>query len=230
MADGKTAIIIGASRGLGLGLASEFAGRGWQVTATARGPAPDLAAAAAASSGRIVLAEVDIDSAASVTALAAATAGQMFDLVFVNAGTFGPLHSSADKVTADELAGLMLTNAIAPIRLARALLPRVRDGGTVAFMTSVLGSVALNTGGTMELYRASKAALNTISRGFFAQDVKDKKVTVLNLHPGWVKTDMGGPDAQVEIADSVRGLADVVIANSRGGQHYLDYQGNVLPW
>ena len=226
----KTAIIIGASRGIGLGLAREFAGRGWQVTATARGPAPDLAAVAAASAGRITIATVDIDSPDSVASLAVATAGQMFDLVFINAGTYGPRHGSADKVTAAELAGLMTTNAIAPVRLARAFLPRVKDGGTVAFMTSVLGSVALNTGGTMELYRASQAALNTISRGFFAQDVKDRSVTVLNLHPGWVKTDMGGPDAQVEIADSVRGLADVVVANTAGGQHYLDYQGAVLAW
>jgi len=228
MAD-KTAIIIGASRGLGLGLAREFAGRGWQVTATARGPAPELAAAAA-SNGRITIAEVDIDHTDSVAALLKTTGNRKFDLVFINAGTYGPPHGSADAVTPDELAGLMMTNAIAPIRVARAFLPQVADGGTVAFMTSVLGSVALNTGGTMELYRASKAALNTISRSFFAQDVGTRAVTVLNLHPGWVKTDMGGPDAQVEIADSVRGLADVVIANTGGGQHYLDYQGKALPW
>nr|WP_310524565.1 SDR family oxidoreductase [Polymorphobacter sp.] len=226
----KTALIIGASRGLGLGLATEFAGRGWHVTATARDPAaaPDLAAAA--SSHDIIIQTVDIDSPESVAALAAATDGQHYDLLFINAGIYGPRHGSADKVTQDDIAALMLTNALAPIRLARSFLPRLNEGGTIAFMTSVLGSVALNTGGTMELYRASKAALNTLSRSFFAQDVGKRRLTVLNLHPGWVKTAMGGPDAQIEIAESVGGLADVVIANTGGGQHYLDYQGNQIPW
>lgn len=229
MAD-KTAIIIGASRGLGLGLATEFANRGWQVTATARGDAPELAAAAAASHGRITLATVDIDSVESITALDAALAGQTFDLVFINAGIYGPFHGSVEKATPAEIAGLMMTNAIAPVRLAKLLLPKVRDGGTIAFMTSILGSVALNTEGTMDLYRSSKASLNIISRGFYAHDVKKRGLTLLNLHPGWVKTAMGGPDAQVEIADSVKGLADRVVGTTDGGHHYLDYQGNVLPW
>ena len=227
----KTALIIGASRGLGLGLATEFAARGWHVAATARDPAtaPELAAAAASTSN-ITIHSVDIDSPDSIAALDAATAGQHFDLLYINAGIYGPRHGSASKATPEDMAALMLTNALAPIRVARTFLPRVNDGGSIAFMTSILGSVALNTGGTMELYRASKAALNTLSRSFFAQDVGQRPVTVLNLHPGWVKTAMGGPDATVEIADSVRGLADVVLANTGGGQHYLDYQGNPIRW
>jgi NAD(P)-dependent dehydrogenase (short-subunit alcohol dehydrogenase family) len=227
---GKTAIIIGASRGIGLALAGELARRGWQVTATARGHAPDLAALAAASNGRVTLATVDIDGRASVAALDAALAGQAFDLLFVNAGTYGPAHQSVDKVTSEELGALMMTNAIAPIRLARQLLPRVKPEGTVALMSSILGSVALNEGGTAALYRASKAGLNIIARGFYVEDVRPRGLTLLNLHPGWVKTDMGGPNAPVEIADSVAGLADVVEATRDGGHHYLDYQGNVLPW
>jgi NAD(P)-dependent dehydrogenase (short-subunit alcohol dehydrogenase family) len=226
----KTAIIIGASRGIGLALVAELAGRGWQVTATARGVAPDLASLAAASDGRITLATVDIDDDASCIALDTALTGQDFDLVFVNAGTYGPAHQSVDKVTAAEMGALMMTNAIAPIRLAKRLLPRVKPGGTIALMSSILGSVALNEGGTTALYRASKAGLNIIARGFYVEAVKPLGLTLLNLHPGWVKTDMGGPQAPVEIADSVRGLADVLAANTAGGHHYLDYQGNILPW
>lgn len=227
---GKTAIIIGASRGIGLALAGELAGRGWQVTATARGHAPDLAALAAASNGQVTLATVDIDDLASVAALDAALAGQAFDLLFVNAGTYGPAHQSVDKVTSEEMGSLMMTNAIAPIRLSRQLLPRVKPGGTVALMSSILGSVALNEGGTTALYRASKAGLNIIARGFYVEDVRPRGLTLLNLHPGWVKTEMGGPDAPVEIADSVVGLANVVETTRDGGHHYLDYQANVLPW
>lgn len=227
---GKTAIIIGASRGIGLALVGELAGRGWQVTATARGDAPALAALAAASNGQITLATVDIDSSDSIAALDAALAGQQFDLIFVNAGTYGPAHQSVDKVTAAEMGALMMTNTIAPIRLARLLLPRARPGGTIALMSSILGSVALNEMGTTALYRASKAGLNIIARGFYVEEVKKLGLTLLNLHPGWVKTEMGGPGAPVEIADSVRGLANVVEANTGGGHHYLDFEGNVLPW
>jgi len=227
---GKTAIIIGASRGIGLALAGELASRGWQVTATARGVAPDLAALAAASNGQLTLATVDIDDVASCAALDVALTGQDFDLVFVNAGTYGPAHQSVDEVTAADMGALMMTNAIAPVRLAKRLLPKVRAGGTIALMSSIVGSVALADTGTAALYRASKAGLNIIARGFYVEQVATRGLTLLNLHPGWVKTDMGGPKAPVEIADSVCGLADVIAANTSGGHHYLDYQGNILPW
>ncbi len=226
----KTAIIIGASRGIGLGLAQEFAGRGWQVVATARGAAPELEAAAAASAGKITIETVDIDHKDSVAALDKALGDTKFDLVFVNAGTYGPRHGSTDEVTSDEIAALMMTNAVAPIRTARTLLPRVADGGTIALMTSVLGSVALNTHGTMDLYRASKASLNTISRGFFVHDIGKRDITLLNLHPGWVKTAMGGDGADIDVATSVAGLATVVEARHGKAHRYLDYTGKELAW
>lgn len=227
---GKTAIIIGASRGIGLALAGELAGRGWQVTATARGDAPALAAMAGASQGAITLATVDIADADSAAALDTALSGQMFDLIFINAGIYGPRHQSTEQVSEAEVGTLMMTNAVAPVRLAKRLLGKAKPGGTIVFMSSILGSVALNDGGTADLYRASKAGLNIISRGFYAQDAKPLGLTVLNLHPGWVKTDMGGENATTEIADSVRGIADVVAATVDGGHHYLDFEGKVLPW
>jgi NAD(P)-dependent dehydrogenase (short-subunit alcohol dehydrogenase family) len=95
-------------------------------------------------------------------------------------------------------------------------------------MTSILGSVGLRTHAMADLYSASKAALNSLSRGFAAEHPTR---TIINLHPGWVKTDMGGPDAPVAIADSCRGMADV-LARAAGtpGQRYLDFQGTELPW
>jgi len=100
----------------------------------------------------------------------------------------------------------------------------------IGFMTSQLGSVANNTGGGMELYRASKAALNSFTRSFSARH-RDKGLSILSLHPGWVKTDMGGPGADIDVATSVKGLADVV--EHAVGAHqeaYLDYAGKELPW
>ncbi len=225
----KSAIIIGASRGLGAGLAREFAGRGWNVVATERRHSAELAAAAAANPA-ITIETVDIDDQPSVAALAGRLQGRHFDLVFVNAGVMGPQHASADKVTADELAALMLTNAIAPVRTARAFLPLVKDGGTIAFMTSILGSVALRTHGTYELYSASKAALNSLSRGFAAIDAAPRGLAVLSLHPGWVRTDMGGSSADIDVATSVAGLATVVETSTGPGHRYLDYTGKTLPW
>lgn len=218
----RTAIIIGASRGLGLGLAAELTRRGWQVTATQRTPSPELAAVAG-----VTVESVDIDDAAAVAALATRQPGP-FDLVFVNAGVMGPRHGSADKVSGDELAALMMTNAVAPIRTARALLGAVRPGGTIAFMTSILGSVALRQHGMAELYSASKAALNSLTRGFAATEAGN--LAVLSLHPGWVKTDMGGDGADIDVATSVTGLADVVEAETGPGHRYLDYTGKTLPW
>ena len=217
----KTAIIIGASRGLGLGLAIELARRGWQVTATQRNASADLAAATG-----VTVETVNIDDNAAVAALAQRQTGP-FDLVFINAGVTGP-QATANTVAAADLAALMMTNAISPIRTARALLPALKPGGTMAFMTSILGSVTLHTHGMADLYSASKAALNSLTRGFAATDAKD--FAVLSLHPGWVKTDMGGAGADIDVATSVAGLADVLEAESAAGHRYLDYTGKTLPW
>ncbi len=223
------AVVIGASRGLGAGLVRELAGRGWDVVGTQRAESAELAAAAAANA-RVSIATVDIDDPASVAALITGLGDQKFDLVFVNAGVMGPLHNSIDKVTPAELGALMLTNAVAPIRTAQALLPLVKDGGTVALMTSILGSVAGRRHGLNGLYSASKAALNSLSRGFFAADIGKRPVTVINFHPGWVKTDMGGTGADIDVATSVAGMADVLAAPRAPGQYYLDYNGDTLPW
>ncbi len=225
MADQQTAIIIGASRGLGAGLVRELSGRGWQVIGTQRSESAELAAAGASS-----IETVDIDDRASVAALVERLAGQTFDLVFVNAGVIGPEHASADKVTPAELGALMLTNAIAPVRTARAFLPLVKDGGTVAFMSSGLGSVAGRTHDMAELYSASKAALNSLTRGFAAKDIAGRNVGVINVHPGWVKTDMGGEGADIDVATSVAGMVDMLEANRGSGHQFLDYQGKTLPW
>ena len=128
------------------------------------------------------------------------------------------------------MAQLFWTNAIAPIRAGRILLSLVKEGGSIGFMTSILGSVGGRTHGYAELYSASKAALNSLSRGFAVQDVGSRAVAVLNLHPGWVKTDMGGADADIDVATSVKGLADVIAAAHPPGQVYVDYKGSSIPW
>ena len=216
-----TALIIGASRGLGLGLARELAGRGWTVTGTVRSAADRAAVAAAGATAAIA----DITDPASIAALPPAA----LDLLFINAGVKGPDHQDAGRATADEASALFLTNALAPVAAARMLLDRVAPGGVLAFMSSIMGSVAGNERGDMELYRASKAALNSLTRSMVAK--LDRPLTVLSLHPGWVRTDMGGGGADLDVETSVRGLVDVILAR-RGtpGSAFLDYSGAELPW
>jgi len=226
-ANKRIALIVGASRGLGLGLAAELKSRGWEVVGTVR---DDVGAARLAAAGARVE-RADTTDAASVAALRERLTGTMFDLVFVNGGIGGPPHQDVAQSTADEAGQLFLANALAPVAVARAFLDRVREGrGIVAFMSSDLGSVSRTEDGFMPLYRASKAALNSLIRSFTAT-LDGKRISVLAMHPGWVRTDMGGPHEPLGVEESVCGLADVIEARAGSGRHgFVDWQGNELAW
>jgi NAD(P)-dependent dehydrogenase (short-subunit alcohol dehydrogenase family) len=224
----KSALIVGASRGLGLGLAKELLDRGWQVTATVRS-APRHSELLEYH-GQVRLDTVDINNLAAVDPFVNRMKSEVFDVVFINAGIGGPEGKTAETVATEDMTHLFMTNAISPVRLAYKLLPMIRrQTGILAFMTSVLGSVARNDHGMAPLYSASKAALNQLTRGFVAN--LEAPVTVLSIHPGWVKTDMGGAHADIDVATSVRGIADVLDAKAGSGKHeYLDYRGETIPW
>jgi NAD(P)-dependent dehydrogenase (short-subunit alcohol dehydrogenase family) len=225
----RTALIVGASRGLGLGLAKELAARGFQVTATARDL--DKAPGLRELPGSARLETLDIDDAAAVDELAKRLAGKRFDVIFINAGIMGPEDNSADTATMAEIGKLFATNAISPIRLARKLLGNLTPGkGVLGFMTSRMGSIEENTSGGMELYRASKSALNSMIKSL-AVEIDGKDVTFIAMHPGWVKTDMGGASAPLDVATSVRGIADQLEKRAgKGGLAFIDYKGEELPW
>ena len=226
----KNALIVGASRGLGLGLVGEHLARGWRVTATARGPAPELAALATGADGRLALETVDITRQEQIRSLAGRLEGQTFDLMFLNAGIMVGRGQPLADVSDTDLATIFLTNAISPVRVADALLDRVAPGGVVAFMSSILGSIATNDDGRAELYRASKAALNSLVRSFRARHAA-AGLTVLALHPGVVRTSMGGPSAPLDIDTSVNGVADVIAARwGSGGSAFVDYRNQDIPW
>jgi NAD(P)-dependent dehydrogenase (short-subunit alcohol dehydrogenase family) len=179
----------------------------------------------------LVVENVDITDAPVVDALRRPMDGQVLDLLFVNAGITGPPHQDAARVASEEITALFLTNAVGPIRLARIFLDLVRDGpGIVAFMTSGIGSVANNTVGGSELYRASKAALNSLARSFAAR-LGGRQITVLAVAPGWVRTDIGGRSAPLSAEASVRGIVDVLEARRGSHRHgFVDYRGCELPW
>ena len=226
----KSALISGGSRGLGLRLVSEHLARGWQVTATVRTPSAELDALCQDAGGRLVLDLLDVTEPAQIAALARRLADRRFDLLFLNPGIMAGRGLALGDVPNSDIQNIFLVNAISPIRVADALLGCVVPGGMVAFMSSILGSIGDNDDGRAELYRASKAALNSLIRSFRARhDTAD--VTVLALHPGVVRTSMGGPGAPLDIETSVRGLVDVMTARwGQGGQAFVDYRNEVIPW
>ena len=229
-ADAKTILLAGASRGLGLGLAGEFLNRGWRVIATARAPAKadGLSKLLAKHGDRLTVEQLDVASRESGAALAMRLGGRKLDVLFVVAGINSNPDVPVHEAGLDDVMREFTTNAIAPIALAEALQGHLAPHAAVAFMTSVLGSIGSNAGGGMELYRASKAALNMLGSCYAR---RHKATPVLLLHPGWVRTEMGGANAPVDVPTSVRGLADVITARgSKAGVAYLDYQGQTLPW
>lgn len=227
--DMKTILIVGASRGLGLGLVAEHLKRGFNVIATVRKAADEADLKALSGSERLTLHHLDVTSDEDIARLARDLPADL-DIVFINAGISGP--KSVVTASADDLNQIMQANVFGPVRLAHALLGKVRrDTGILAFMSSIMGSIAENESGGMEVYRASKTAQNSLARSLWIGEAKDAGVTVLSVHPGWVKTDMGGAGADIDVDTSVTGIADQLAAHHGTHAHrFIDYSGREIAW
>ena len=227
----QNVLIVGASRGLGLGLAREYVARGWRVIGTVRaGGQPGGMQSLAAEAGAQVRVEtVDINVAEQVAALRSRLQGERIDLLFVNAGIANGPAETLPATPTEAFTTLMITNALSPLRVVEAFADLVPDDGVIAAMSSGLGSVANNTIGGWEIYRASKASLNTLLRSFAVR--RGGSRTVLSIAPGWVRTDMGGANAVLDVATSVRGIADAIAARrGQPGSAYVNYLGSDVPW
>ena len=224
----KNALIIGASRGLGLGLVEQLINDGWNVTATVRNPGNVEKLKAL---GNVNIEQLDLDNVEAIRNLSQKLNTHVFDLVFVNAGIKGPDDQTSGRASLSDIGQLFLTNSVAPITLAQAFVSKIRKGsGVLAFMSSGLGSVASPDAPELALYKASKAALNSMTNTFISQLGEDRP-TVLTLHPDWVKTDMGGEGADIDVETSTRGLVEQVKAYAgKGGHYFIDYKGQTIPW
>ncbi|MCA1177266.1 MULTISPECIES: SDR family NAD(P)-dependent oxidoreductase [unclassified Pantoea] len=223
-------LLIGASRGLGFALAENMLQRGYQVVATGRAQSIDkLTQLAARYPQQLTVETVDITETEQVRALHQRLADTEFDMLFVNAGVKNDDRETIADVSTEEFTRVMVTNALSPLRVIEAFKDRVSASGTIAVMSSGQGSITNNTNGNYEVYRGSKAALNMFMRSFAArhQDAR----TLLLMAPGWVQTDMGGPEARLTIDESIPNLLNTMEAYAgRTGLHYLDYLGRVVPW
>jgi Dehydrogenases with different specificities (related to short-chain alcohol dehydrogenases) len=227
----KKALIIGASRGLGLALAKEFLARNWSVIGTVRQESGTaLHDLAQNSSNQLQVEMLDITVIDQILSLKDRLQGQKFDLLFVNAGiSHGPYETTATIAT-DEFVKVMVTNALSPMRVVETLESLVVEGGTIGLMSSGQGSVANNEEGYYEVYRASKAALNMLMRSFAARHREDSR-SLLLIAPGWIRTDLGGPNAPYSTEEAIPRVVDTIIAQTgKVGLQYLDQFGKVVRW
>ena len=222
-----TVLITGANRGIGLEYARQFAAKGYKVIGTARDPADAKELAAVADR----VEPLDVTDAASVAALAARLDGVAIDILVNNAGMFDRKDVSVDRVDFAMMEQTLAVNTLGPLRVTQALLPNLRAGKrrTIVNMSSQLGSIE-QSNGTWYAYRASKAALNQINKTLSAE-LAAEGFTCVVLHPGWVRTDMGGAGATYTPQESVRGLITVIekLAPADNGRFY-DFKGNPIPW
>jgi NAD(P)-dependent dehydrogenase (short-subunit alcohol dehydrogenase family) len=224
-------LLIGASRGLGLALAEDFLARGWHVTGTVRGDArTKLHDLAQLSAGRLEIESLDMTIPDQIAALRSHLTGRAFDMLFVNAGITNNPKETIGEVTTEEFIRVMVTNALCPMRVVEALHELVAADGLIGVMSSGQGSVSNNTQGQREVYRGSKAALNTFMRSFAARHAGGRRAMIL-MAPGWVRTDLGGPEGRLAIEESIPNVVSTLLA-ARGtpGLQYLDYLGRTVPW
>jgi NAD(P)-dependent dehydrogenase (short-subunit alcohol dehydrogenase family) len=224
-------LLIGASRGLGLALAEEWLRGGWHVTATVRNSGrTGLHDLADRHPEKIEIETVDVTVPEQIAALGDRLAQRTFDLLFVNAGIANQPEGTVAETSTDEFVRVMVTNALGPLRVIEALDCRVEPAGTIGVMSSGQGSVANNERGGHEVYRGSKAALNTFMRSYAARRRGDQRSLVL-MAPGWVKTELGGAGARLSIDESIPNVVRTLDnLRDKPGLHYVDYLGQTVPW
>jgi NAD(P)-dependent dehydrogenase (short-subunit alcohol dehydrogenase family) len=228
----STILIVGASRGLGWAMADEFLKRGWNVVGTVQGAGrTSLHDLADVYAGRVEIEQLDVTRVDQIASLRDRFAARRFAILFHNAGT---ANKSQDETIADvsteEFVHVMVTNALSPMRVIESLQSLVPDNGVIGVMSSGQGSIGNNEKGGHEVYRGTKAALNMYMRSFAARHAGEPRALIL-MAPGWVRTELGGPNAPLSIAESIPKVVNVLLAQQGGrGLKYLDRDGNTVPW
>lgn len=220
------ALVVGASRGIGLELVRQLRADAAEVTATAR----DEAGLARLRAQGAQALELDVTKADCAARLQASSGAAGFGLVIVNAGVYGPRSAGLQPPSRDDFDRVMHTNVLGAMRVLAALDGSVLAAGArVAVVSSKMGSIGARASTSGWLYRASKAALNSVLKD--ASLVLARQATCVALHPGWVRTDMGGAGAELDVADSAAGilrtLAGLTPADHGG---FFDHRGTPIPW
>jgi NAD(P)-dependent dehydrogenase (short-subunit alcohol dehydrogenase family) len=230
----STYFITGCNRGLGLEFVHQLLARKQRVIATCRDIATstDLTALTLKHSGQLSLVEMDVSDEASMREAVALLNGEAIDVFINNAGIYGPRDANFGNVDGRAMAEVLYTNAVAPMLLTQLLIDNVRKGSgkKLVYISSKMGSIADNGRGGSYIYRSSKTALNSVVKSL-ALDVASEGIAAATLHPGWVRTDMGGSNGLIDAPESVSGMLNVIdglsVANT--GQFY-NYDGSTIAW
>ena len=237
----ETLMVTGASRGIGLEIARQALARGDRVVATTRRPSAEIDALAAEHGGRLVPLRLDVGSVESIIDAHADLEGRVeaIDVLINSAGAYSyqsehwdPDATLFDTVTQEELLEVFRINAAGPMLVAQHFLNFVRASsrGRIVNLSSLVGSVSSKSGGGDYAYAASKAALNIMTRAL-AAELAPEGIVVLAITPGWVRTRMGGADADLSPEESVRGLlATIGRLGSADAGTFIDYRGKPQPW
>ncbi len=227
-------LITGANRGIGLALVEAYAADATHVYACCRAPgtAHALASLAEKSRGPVSIHPLDVTDPSSIASLRASLASVPLDILINNAGINSSNIQTLDGFDYSDFQPVFATNTIGPLRMAQAFRPNLAASREKKLVTisSILGSITNNTDGAYAIYRASKAAVNQIMRGL-AHELRRHGIISVLISPGYVKTDMAGPDALLEPHESASGLKRVIhsLKADMSGQ-FLDYRGKILPW
>lgn len=218
-----TWVVTGANRGIGLELCRQLRARGEEVIAACRTPSKELEA-----TGSTVVSGVDVASPAGADALVKATEGKPIDVLLNNAGILIP--DSIGSLDYEAIERSFRTNAMGPLRITEALLPRMKKGSKIALVSSRVGSIGDNSSGGMYAYRMSKVALNMAGMSL-ARDLASRGILVVVLHPGFIKTEMTGGHGNDDPPVAAKGLLariDALTPETSG--HFFHANGQELPW
>jgi NAD(P)-dependent dehydrogenase (short-subunit alcohol dehydrogenase family) len=217
-------LVVGASRGIGLEFVRQYRADGAKVTATAR---DDAGLARIVELGASAI-RLDVLDAASASGLAWQIDGAGFDVAIVNAGVAGVRGASLTP-SEDDFDRVMRTNVLGPMRVVPQVVEALAPHGKVAVLSSLMGSIGARTSAGSTLYRASKAAVNSVMKD--ASLLHAGRATVVSLHPGWVRTDMGGAGADIDVETSVAGMRKVIAGLApRDNGSFFNYDGQAIAW
>jgi len=228
-----TYLVTGTNRGIGLEFVRQLLARGETVLATCRDiDKADELRALEQESEQLELFELDVAEATSLYNLPKRLEGRAIDVFINNAGVYGPRGASFGKVEGEEWLDVLRINSVAPILLTQLLIENFRKGRAkkLVYITSKMGSINDNQGGGQYVYRSSKTALNSAVKSL-SVDLADAGFSVGLLHPGWVQTDMGGPNALIDTQTSVKGMLGVIDdLNPQNSGNFFNYDGNEIAW
>jgi NAD(P)-dependent dehydrogenase (short-subunit alcohol dehydrogenase family) len=227
-------LITGANRGLGLEFARQYLADGWQVYAACRNPASasELRHLAENAGGKLQIMAMDVTDAASIHAAAKDLDGQAIDLLLNNAAIIGPRNQTIGNIDYEAWAEAFAVNTMGPMRVSEAFVEHLAksDLKLIVSLTSGMGSIADNTSGGSIVYRSTKAAMNMVMRSL-AVDLAPRGIVCVVVNPGWVRTDMGGPNATQEPSESIGKLRRLIasLGPEQSGK-FFNHTGREFPW